>query len=498
MASTKDIKTKKEKDVKPVEKKTASITAPDNVVPITGNTSKATVVTAGPAEKKKEAVVEKKPVDNSKPLVVTISRIALISNLKIALGFVEKKATMPVLTHILLDSSGNSCTLSATNLSVSWLKAFPCKGAKVSRCIPAEIFFKEVSAVSDSSVELAFREDKVTVDSRCDILTMKGEEYPAIKPPKGKDITITHLASALKKVLPSVGEKDTRYTLNGVYLNTKAHEIVATDGHRLHFDKLKIEGNGVDSIIIPKQAAQLIAKYAIDTPEMREVKKSTEKQDIKKVYNLNVFGRKVKAEVETDDYGLSVEFTGEIKNFDHIMKASLKGHDIADYLTASAEYEFLRINKPVTLKVEGTERASMQLCQGMMQFQLIQGTYPDYTKIIPKKNPIKVMFDSGDFLKIMDGAVPLSRQNTKAIRLTINGKMTIESMNPDIGQYKWQIDANSTGKSKGDYVVGFNAEYLITAIKVYVGEHGKVTMALDAPLSPCLINDNVVIMPMRT
>lgn len=455
---------------------------------------------AGNTEKKKEAPVEKKTADNSKPLIVTMNRSALLSNLKIAQGFVEKKATMPVLTHILFVSDGKDCTISATNLSVSWVKVIPCKGAKVSRCIPAEIFYKEVSAVSDSDIELTFTDAWVKVDGRCDILTMNGDEYPEIRPPKGKDITITHLVSALKKVLPSVGESDTRYTLNGVYVNTKSHEIVATDGHRLHFDKVKIEGSEVLPFIVPKQAAKLIEKYAAATPERREVKKSSTKLELKKgkhSYDLSVFGKKVTAKIDLDDTEyMDVAFSGAIHSTDFINLSSVKGLDFVDYLTEMAEYEFLRQNKPVTLKIDGADRASLHLYQGVMQLQLIQGTYPDYSKIVPKKNPIKVEFESADFLRVMAGALPVSRQ-TKAIRLTINGKMTIESVNPELGQYKWQIAAKSTGKAKGDYIIGFNADYLITAIKAYIGDHGKVTMALDAPLSPCLINDTVVIMPMR-
>jgi DNA polymerase-3 subunit beta len=78
-----------------------------------------------------------------------------------------------------------------------------------------------------------------------------------------------HFSNALKFVESAISNEETRYYLNGVFLNMQDKELVACDGHRLNKIALNIDINGIDSavlsqhgagrgVIIPKKAVALI------------------------------------------------------------------------------------------------------------------------------------------------------------------------------------------------------------------------------------------------
>lgn len=145
------------------------------------------------------------------------------------------------------------------------------------------------------------------------------------------------------------------------------------------------------------------------------------------------------------------------------------------------------------------EYITFQLASGIMISRLIEGTYPNYENVIPRNNPISVKFRGTDLLKILEGAIPVASERTKAVRLTINGQIVVESMNDGIGHYKWHVACETKGNNGKDLVIGFNAQFLAEAVKSYITkEDDSVIMELNEPLSPALLNSKAVVMPMRT
>jgi DNA polymerase-3 subunit beta len=94
----------------------------------------------------------------------------------------------------------------------------------------------------------------------------------------------------------------------------------------------------------------------------------------------------------------------------------------------------------------------------------------------------------------------MSREKTNAVRFDLEaGKITLISMNPDIGEAREELEA----QYKGDQMtVGYNARYIIDILQAMEGE--SVHIELQEPLSPSLLLDSdnkdytCVIMPMRT
>jgi DNA polymerase-3 subunit beta len=136
----------------------------------------------------------------------------------------------------------------------------------------------------------------------------------------------------------------------------------------------------------------------------------------------------------------------------------------------------------------------------MLTSRLIEGTYPNYEQVIPKNNDKKVVINKTEFLKALRRTSIMSRERTHAVRFDLEeGKITLISMNPDIGEAREEISAQYKGEQM---TVGFNARYLMDILQVMETE--SVFMELQEPLSPTLLLEEnnkdylCVVMPMRT
>jgi DNA polymerase III subunit beta len=132
--------------------------------------------------------------------------------------------------------------------------------------------------------------------------------------------------------------------------------------------------------------------------------------------------------------------------------------------------------------------------------RLIEGDFPDYTKVIPKDNPQLARLETGDFLHALRRVSLLSSERYKGIKMELKpGKVSIMANNPELGEAAEDIEIDYTGKA---LTVGFNARYLIDVLTV-VGESGEVEVALKDDVSPSIVRKTddagylYVIMPMR-
>ena len=144
----------------------------------------------------------------------------------------------------------------------------------------------------------------------------------------------------------------------------------------------------------------------------------------------------------------------------------------------------------------GKKPVSFDVCGGVMVVRLIDGEFPDYLKVVPSDNPVRVEFMAKSLLDIFEGALPFAEGSMKMVRLTINGSITVETSAQSLGSYKWQIPCMSFGKGKSDIEIGFNAAYLADALKAFAKD-GAGVLELKDPGSPVLVNGKAVVMPMR-
>ena len=132
--------------------------------------------------------------------------------------------------------------------------------------------------------------------------------------------------------------------------------------------------------------------------------------------------------------------------------------------------------------------------------RLIEGDFPDYSKVIPKDNSEQVRVDKDELLHALRRVSILSSERYKGIKMEFKeGRLAISANNPDLGEAVEEIDIDYQGKP---LTVGFNARYLLDVLGV-LEAGGEVEVSFKDALSPSLLRKGgddgylYVIMPMR-
>ncbi|WP_311030077.1 DNA polymerase III subunit beta [Mesorhizobium koreense] len=131
--------------------------------------------------------------------------------------------------------------------------------------------------------------------------------------------------------------------------------------------------------------------------------------------------------------------------------------------------------------------------------KLIDGTFPDYQRVIPSGNDKKLVIDRQSFAAAVDRVSTISSERGRAVKLSIaDGQLTLTVNNPDSGSATEELSADY---SSDPLDIGFNARYLLDIAAQLSGDTAEFMLA-DAG-SPTLIHDSAdehalyVLMPMR-
>ena len=131
--------------------------------------------------------------------------------------------------------------------------------------------------------------------------------------------------------------------------------------------------------------------------------------------------------------------------------------------------------------------------------KLIDGSFPDYARVIPPHNDKYLTVERRDFSDAVDRVSTISSERGRAVKLTLaDGKLTLSVTNPDSGSAveELEVDYNST-----PIEIGFNARYLIDIANQL--DSDTALFKLNDSGSPTIIQDRdgasalYVLMPMR-
>jgi DNA polymerase-3 subunit beta len=135
--------------------------------------------------------------------------------------------------------------------------------------------------------------------------------------------------------------------------------------------------------------------------------------------------------------------------------------------------------------------------------QLIQGTFPDYSRLIPKEWSSRAVVEVRDFLQETKIASIFARDGSGIVRITFQseegapGRMTVSARAEEVGDNQGELDAAVEGEPSK---IAFNGKYLQDVLQVLDG--GRVALETTGPSQPGVIrpidNDNYVhvVMPM--
>ena len=369
-----------------------------------------------------------------------LDRTAFLGALYKAQGVVDRKSTVNVLSHVLLETvDDGTVRLTGTDFDVVLQAEIPAEVLEAGRtCVNGKSLFDVVKNIPDGTVHLRLLSNhwvEVTAGrSAFKLAGISAADFPEITPPA--DIAWVGMARAtlkdlIDKTIFSVSNDETRMNLNGVFFRVDPAEsdlarltMVSTDGHRL-------------------------SKVEIDT-ELRDYK-----------------GQSFKAIVHK------------------------KGvHEVRRLLDDDSEViEVGWAGTQILFRAGGTTFTVRQ----------IEDTYPDYNRVIPASSPIKLTIDRQALIAAVRRIAILTSSKTYVIKTEIEtGRMAITSSNPDYGEGRDELDVNYEGEGM---VIGFNYQYLLDVLNVVRGE--TVGLELSDEFSPTVLTSPAepgalfVVMPMR-
>ena len=368
-----------------------------------------------------------------------INRDHFANGLAQVLNVVGSKATMPILSNVLIEAEKDQISLTTTNLDLG----IRCK-------IKAEV--KETGSVTLPVKRLAtiVRElpnVDVTVDaspnhqvkiasggSNFRIMGIGKEEFPPL-PEFGDEKAFTleqsELTTMLKSVAYAQSTDETRYILNGVYFNFKDGKLslVATDGRRLALVSKEME--------VPAASAGAIILPAKTVGELLRLLDKGEK------VKINFNDRRAAFQIATDK-----ETSGLV---DHV------------YLYS----------------------------------KVVEGNYPNYQQVIPKETHQRIKLERELFLSAVHRAalVCSEKSNSVKVKLTSN-LLEITAQSPDFGEAHESV---AIGYSGPELQVAFNPAFIMDPLRALTKD--EIFLELKDEVSPgvfkTLDSFLCVIMPVR-
>ncbi|MGZ8370758.1 MAG: DNA polymerase III subunit beta [Caulobacteraceae bacterium] len=131
--------------------------------------------------------------------------------------------------------------------------------------------------------------------------------------------------------------------------------------------------------------------------------------------------------------------------------------------------------------------------------KVIDGSFPDYLRVIPTGNTKVLIVDNKLFAQAVDRVATISAEKSRSVKLAIEpGKMTLTVRNMEAGQAVEEVECDYDGEA---FEIGFNARYLLDVADQIQGETAEFRFA--DPASPTLVLDptdagvQYVLMPLR-
>ncbi|HMP62115.1 MAG TPA: DNA polymerase III subunit beta [Phenylobacterium sp.] len=154
------------------------------------------------------------------------------------------------------------------------------------------------------------------------------------------------------------------------------------------------------------------------------------------------------------------------------------------------------------------EQIDLQLSPQKVRFELggaaltskvIDGSFPDYARVIPKDNDRILRVDNKLFAKAVDRVATISAEKSRSVRMAIEpGRIILTVRNMEAGQAVEEIEADYSGEA---FELSFNARYILVVTEQISAEEAE--FRFGGPNDPALVLDpgdgdvQYVLMPLR-
>jgi DNA polymerase-3 subunit beta len=204
----------------------------------------------------------------------SIAREELLHGLHLTQGIVERRTTIPILANVLIESTPDGVTISATDQEVGVRRRCEAKVRKKGALTTgARKLYEIVRECTDETLVLRSLENNwIEVSfgkTRFKLVGLDAKEFPAIPGPAGEaekqtfKVAAALLQEMIERTSFAISLDDTRMNLGGIFVERPEKgklRVVATDGHRLSMITREVEGDAAAGVIIPRKGVVEISK----------------------------------------------------------------------------------------------------------------------------------------------------------------------------------------------------------------------------------------------
>ena len=368
---------------------------------------------------------------------VVLERSNLLKSLNHVHRVVERRNTIPILSNVLLAAEGANLALKATDLDLEVTETIPAMVERAgSTTVPAHLLYDIVRKLPDGAeVMLKLDEDGNAMTVMAGRSSFRLQCLPQSDFPQLSAGTFTHIFRVEAQAIKG--------------LIDKTQFAISTEETRYYLNGIFLHTHGDEDL-------------------------------------------KLRA-VATDGHRLARSETAAPSGSEGMPGIIVPRKTVS-------ELQKLLDNPETTITVELSDtKIRFTIGPVVLTSKLIDGTFPDYQRVIPTGNDRKLIIDRQSFASAVDRVSTISSERGRAVKLSISsGQVTLAVNNPDSGSATEELAADY---DSDPIEIGFNARYLLDVAGQLSGGEARFMLA-DAG-SPTLIHDAsdedtlYVLMPMR-
>ncbi len=368
---------------------------------------------------------------------LSIERAALLKTLGHVQNVVERRNTIPILANVLLSAEDGGLKCAATDLDLEITETAPASvSSPGSATAPAHTLYEIVRKLPDGAeVEIAL----ASGDPRLEITAGRSRfQLPSLPPSDFPVLSAEGLAHS--------------FTMSGADLARlidRTRFAISTEETRYYLNGIHLHAQDGDAKLLRAVATDghRLALAEMDLPEGAAGMPAV------------IVPRKTVAEVRRllDD-----------------------AEDDVNVSVSDAKIRF-------------------EVGAAVLTSKLIDGSFPDYERVIPRGNDRELVLDNKVFAEAVDRVATVSVEKSRSVKLSIGqDTLTLVANNPESGQATEEIGVDFSAEPLD---IGFNARYLLDVSSQIQGD--EATFWFNDTASPALVKDSsdehalYVLMPLR-
>jgi DNA polymerase-3 subunit beta len=369
---------------------------------------------------------------------ISVERNALLKATGRAQGVVERRTTIPILSNVMIEAEGAGATLRATDLDIEVMERIPAMVERAgSTTVPAHTLHEIARKLPDGATVL------LGFDSAAGRLDVS--------------------AGRARFTLPTLPREDFPVMATSEY---EARYVAPVPVLKRLFDK---------------------ASFAISTEETRYYLNGIYLHAVK-----GPEGPRLRA-VATDGHRLACIDAPAPAGSETAPDVIVPRKTVAELrkLLEDDGAEIAVSVSPTKIRFEAGELS--------LTSKVIDGTFPDYTRVIPQGNDRRMEVDAADFARTVDRVATVSAERSRAVKLSVAEDRLVLTVNsPDSGS---ATDELTVAYGSPPLEIGFNAKYLLE-IAGQIDRENAVFLFADSG-APTLVREGddssavYVVMPMR-